>query len=168
MRNLLLLLCISFTATAIQAQRPSSPAHAPHDREAMKVKMDLLHTAYFSEGLELTSEEAKAFWPVWESGKDAMHAVQDSVKFIHDAVKENSLKPLEFDQLMQMFMELSIHKAELMNQEMLKVAEIIGSQRAMKIPSLEKEFRLRMVKMRERQMPAEDKKAFGKTGRTNR
>lgn len=133
----------------------------------MKAKMDLLHTAYLTEGLELSSSEAKVFWPVWEEEKDAMHAIQDSIQSIQKAIKQESLTVADSDALLQTYLQLSIRKVELMNEEMLKVSEILGSQRAMRIPSLEREFRLQMVKTREQRMSPEDRKALGKMGRAH-
>lgn len=133
----------------------------------MKAKMDLLHTAYLTEGLELSSSEAKAFWPVWEEEKDAMHAIQDSIQSIQKAIKQESLTVADSDAILQTYLQLSIRKVELMNEEMLKVSEILGSQRAMRIPSLEREFRLQMVKTREQRMSPEDRKALGKMGRAH-
>lgn len=167
MKNTFFFLCFSITAIAVQAQRPSSAAQIPKDREAMKAKMDLLHTAYLTEGLELSSSEAKAFWPVWEEEKDAMHAIQDSIQSIQKAIKQESLTVADSDAILQTYLQLSIRKVELMNEEMLKVSEILGSQRAMRIPSLEREFRLQMVKTREQRMSPEDRKALGKMGRAH-
>ena len=166
MRNSLILVLFSFTVLTLQAQRPSDSTRTPKDREAMRAKMNLLHTAFLTEGLELTSSEAKLFWPVWEHGKDAIDTAQDSIQSIQKVIKQESLAAIDSDQLLQTYIELSIRKVELINEELLDAAEIIGSHRAMKIPSLEREFRLQMVKTREQRISPEDRKAFGKMGRT--
>ncbi len=168
MKNPILLLLFSFTVLTLQAQRPSDSTRTPKDREAMRAKMDLLHTAFLTEGLELTSSEAKLFWPIWEQGKEAINSTQDSIQSIQKATKQEALLVLDSDQILQTYLELSMHKVELLNEELLDIAKIIGSQRAMRIPLLEREFRLQMVKAREQRMSTENRKAFGKMGRTDK
>jgi len=134
----------------------------------MKAKMDLLHTAFLTEGLELTSSEAKLFWPIWEQGKEAINRTQDSIQSIQKATKQKALTAIDSDQSLQTYLELSMHKVELLNEELLDLAKIIGSQRAMRIPSLEREFRLRMVKAREQRLSPETRKAFDEMGRAQK
>tara|TARA_B110000879_G_scaffold178767_1_gene234243 strand:+ start:2155 stop:2664 length:510 start_codon:yes stop_codon:yes gene_type:complete len=168
MKNPILPLLFSFTVLTLQAQRPSDSTRNPKDREAMKAKMDLLHTAFLTEGLELTSSEAKLFWPIWEQGKEAINRTQDSIQSIQKATKQKALTAIDSDQSLQTYLELSMHKVELLNEELLDLAKIIGSQRAMRIPSLEREFRLRMVKAREQRLSPETRKAFDEMGRAQK
>ena len=167
MKNPSLLFLFSFTVLTLQAQRPSDSTRTPKDREAMKAKMDLLHTAFLTEGLELTSSEAKLFWPIWEEGKEAINSTQDSIQSIQKATKQEALTAIDSDQLLETYLELSMQKVELLNKELLDIAKILGSQRAMRIPSLEREFRLRMVKAREQRMSPENRKSSDKMGRTH-
>ncbi|MDC1486765.1 hypothetical protein N8134_04455, partial [Flavobacteriales bacterium] len=108
------------------------------------------------------------FWPIWEQGKEAIDRTQDSIQSIQKATKQEALLALDSDQILQTYLELSIHKVELLNEELLDIAKIIGSQRAMRIPLLEREFRLQMVKAREQRLSPENRKAFGKMGQAQK
>ena len=87
----LTMLCITF---ALGAQNPAQNGNdaRKQQREQQKERLQAEHIAYLTEKLELTSEEAQVFWPVYNKAKaeqkEGNKVIGEAKKALKLAVKE--------------------------------------------------------------------------------
>lgn len=140
----LALAAILLTSIVGFGQRPHPPGGGPNgpDRE----RLETLRVAFMTERLELTAEEAERFWPVFRASQNSIEEIRKSLEAIHIALEEStdSNKAWLEEQLDEIF---ELRSSELVAERAMieEAAEIIGLERAMKMPALEGQFRHRIM-----------------------
>jgi hypothetical protein len=123
------------------AQRPHPPGDGPN-----RERLETLRVAFMTERLELTSEEAERFWPVFNAHQETLRGVRESLEAIHDELVEADSPSDAWlnDQLDEIF---ALRTSELAAERAMieAVAEILGLERAMKLPMVEGQFRHRIM-----------------------
>jgi Spy/CpxP family protein refolding chaperone len=77
-RNVLLLVCALIAAPALA--QSSAPAAKPADNmEILKEKLKADKKLLIAANLDLTEDEAKKFWPVYESYQKELHQINDQL-----------------------------------------------------------------------------------------
>lgn len=153
------LLCTVITTT--YSQQHVSPRERT-GRQDMKDRIESLHIAYLTEQLALTPTEAEMFWPVWHESHDAIEIVHKEIKVIMRQAESATLSNQEALDVLEEFMRKEEQVLQLRGQELESISDILGPQRTLTIPGIEKRFRLEMAKVRESRMTSPDRKATGK------
>lgn len=103
---------------------------------------------YFNEKLELNEKETKAFWPVYEDLQHRiMKTMEDEKNLLNyynnnaDALSEDEVKN-NIDE----FFKLLDQRHELKREYHNKFVDIIGERKTMRMYSLEREFRMYILK----------------------
>lgn len=109
MKKIIILLLVAFTTVA-NAQRPN------------KEKVKALKIAHITERVELSSEEAQAFWPVYNSYEDTMENLRRQERKLLGNLKNN------FDQLSEKESETALNTLSKLSQDKLDEKERLISQ----------------------------------------
>lgn len=72
----LLTLLLFFTGMTLQAQRPPGPPRDFDDREDRKEQIESMKIAFITRKLDLTPDEAKRFWPVYNQYTDELQGLR--------------------------------------------------------------------------------------------
>jgi hypothetical protein len=135
-----------FSTSAIAQRHHETSQNAKKKPFVGKDRVRALRIAFFVEELELTAEESQEFWPI-------AHAAQQKFRYNGDLIraKEDSLQKYRLDTLyfneqncMQRLNELDElhHQGIDLKSDFIKDAlEVIGYERASKLPIIERNFR---------------------------
>lgn len=150
---LMVMLCSSVNAQMFHGGKSQKPnkQHQKENIEAMKV-------AFITRKLNLTTEEAKVFWPVYdefEARKKELNqnAVSKYQKILTDSLTEKQATDLIDQQIIQAQKMLDLRKEYL-----VKFKQILPSKKIAKLYDAEKNFRrLLMKELREKRKEKKDK-----------
>lgn len=117
------------SCASTQAQRPGSPENG----DAQDDRIRALRIAFMTEKLELTPAESEAFW--------AMHNVHEAqIEAIRERMKEIT-KEDGSAEVVENMRALRHEEVDLGAELIHQAADIIGYERANRLPRLEREFR---------------------------
>ncbi|QQR99098.1 MAG: hypothetical protein IPK18_06205 [Sphingobacteriales bacterium] len=85
----LLIIVLILSITTIMAQTDPKPKPTKADMEANKEKMEAMKVAFITKELELTEQQAKTFWPIYNQQEDEKKALRKSS---FDGVKKGDMK----------------------------------------------------------------------------
>lgn len=113
-----------------------------------KEKVEQLKIAFITRELQLTSEEAEKFWPVYNEMTNALRDEKKAQRKITRALRDNkdSYSEEEFKTQSLAAMDSQIKSAELKKEYHIKLAEIISYKKATKLLSLEQRFKQELLK----------------------
>lgn len=103
---------------------------------------------FFNEKLNLSDEEAKLFWPIHEDFHNRNMKINEDERSLLNYFTCNSeaMSDKEVDETITKFMDLQKKRGELMSQYHNKFVEVIGKKKTMKMYSLDREFRMYILK----------------------
>ena len=117
-------------------------------RQSKKDKIEQLKIAFITKELDLSTEEAEKFWPVYNDMSDALKAEKKSrrtkvreLKDNFDSLSENEIKKKAIE-----ILDSEISEAELKKEYTEKIAEIIGYKKAILLLRVEKRFKQELLK----------------------
>lgn len=123
------------------AQRPHPQRGGPD-----RARMETLRVAFMTERLELTKEEAERFWPVLRTHQEGLEQIRESLETIHQALEEaDSPNDAWLNGQLDEIFALRTSELEAERAMIEEVAEVLGLERAMKLPALEGQFRHRIM-----------------------
>jgi hypothetical protein len=134
--------------------------HRPMGRPSGEqgVRMEALRVAFFTEALELSSEDAELFWPVMRAHQDDMESIRTELDSIRNIV---ALPQIVSDEqalaCLEALERLHAQECAAKSAMLRSIAEVLGVQRALQIPVVEDKFRRRIfeeVQSRRMQPPA--------------
>ncbi len=104
--------------------------------------------AFFNEKLALTDSEAEKFWPVHEDFHNRNMKINEDEKALLNYFNFNSeaMSDKEVDETITKFMDLQKKRQDLAIQYHNTFVEIIGKKKTMKMYSLDREFRMHVLK----------------------
>jgi len=104
--------------------------------------------AFFNEKLDLSEKEAKLFWPVQEDFNNRNRKINEDERTLLSYYNDNSeaMSEKEVDETIAKFMELQKSRVELAMQYHNTFVEIIGKKKTMKMYSLDREFRMHVLR----------------------
>ena len=113
-----------------------------------KQKIEQLKIAFFTRELDLTTEEAEKFWPLYNEMTEKTRAKKKENKKAVKEIKDNheTLTEEEFKTKTEAVLDLKIEELELQKEYYGKIAEIIGYKKASKLLSLEAQFKRELLK----------------------
>lgn len=134
----MLFLLVTLTAMA-------QPQGEPGKR---KEKVEQLRIAYITEKLPLTSAEAEKFWPVYNEFTDKLRETKKGNMQLRKDLHENleKLSEGEIKEKIEMITVGQQKELDLQTEYGPKIASVVGYKKAVKLVSLEKEFRQELRK----------------------
>jgi hypothetical protein len=117
------------------------------DRTTRRQKVQQLKIAFFTKELDLSTEEAEKFWPVYNEMAKEIKSKKRDRKVLSKELKEgfDSLSDADFKKKTTEILDLEIEEAELKKEYINKIAGIIGYKKATKLLSLEAKFKRELL-----------------------
>ena len=133
---------ISFSTLSF-AQGPGPDAKNRDKIEAMKI-------AFITDKLDLSSDEAKVFWPVYNEFEGKMKLIFDTRRENHKKMRDGDLSDKELNEIAENRFQLDEQELLLKREYHTKFVEVLGIQKTMKLYHAEQQFKKELVrKMRD-------------------
>ena len=112
-----------------------------------KQKIEQRKIAFITQKLELTTEEAQEFWPIYNEMHKKIKENRSSMKKLYAPIKEGktNLDDAAYRTIIQDSREHEVKSLEIKNEYADKIAEIIGYKRIFELKMAEKEFKKRLI-----------------------
>lgn len=119
----------------------------PDDREERDDKIERLKIAFITKKLNLTSEEAEKFWPIYNEMESKVKELRKANRNINKELDENFDKLSDDDakKKMNTIFENETKETAIRKEYAEKITKVIGSKRTLKLLSLEHEFRRELL-----------------------
>ena len=134
MKRLLPLLFLSILAATPEAWAQPGPPRMNSER------LDALRIAFITEELELTPDESKAFWPMHEAFEAQLEAQRDAMRTQKDNFDASNASDAELQKFVEDLAEQRKSMVDLESEHLLEVAELLGAERALKLPEMKREL----------------------------
>lgn len=135
-----------------------------------KEKIEQLKIAFITKELDLTTEEAEKFWPVYNEMSEAMKKEKKSRREKNAALKTNfeTLSDAEIEKKATEILDSEIAEAKLKKEYTEKIAKVIGYKKAVKLLNVEQRFKKELLKkLNERQGQNKPNRPNGNGTRVN-
>lgn len=117
-------------------------------RKAAKERLQSEHVAYLTNELELTPEEAQAFWPVYNQAqkeqKESFEKIGASKKALKDAVKENKGEK-EIEKALAEYNKVRASQRNVFAEYEEEFVKVLGVVKTAKLYLAEDSFRTRQI-----------------------
>ena len=152
-----IIILLLFLSPTVMAQ----PEHEPSQKK--KEKIEQLKIAFFTTELDLTTEEAEKFWPVYNEMAEKLKSERKTQRKTAKEINENieTLSDTELTEKVTTIFDSEISEAEIKKEYNEKIAEIIGVKKATKLLSLEREFNRELLKKLKGHHPPPDHRPGG-------
>ena len=148
-----------FAAVVAFAIIAVSNALAQHpEKQSWHDKMMSEKIGYLTAKLELTPEEAQAFWPVYnkiaEKNKEQNKAVAEAYKALTQALKEGTASDKEIDKLLDNYLAAKENQKENGKNEAAEYRKVLPSKKVAKLYVAEESYRRHQInRMKPQQGP---------------
>ena len=144
--TLLFALIATIGAFAQQSPPPAGEKKYPSPDEIMSQKI-----AFFTQELDLTPEEAQAFWPVynagWKKAEAARKEIRHTLREVNAALKqEPAASDAQINALMEKYFKALQTEAQIKADTYAEVSKVIPLAKAAKACTLEEKFRIMMIR----------------------
>lgn len=112
------------------------------DDAQREARLDRLRVAFFSEQLELTTEEAQAFWPIMNAHEAALETLREQMRSLTETAPATES---EAQKLVEAMTKLRKQEVDVDGALLLELIPVLGPERAMRLPQLERKFRMRIM-----------------------
>ncbi len=124
-----------------------SALHAqPQER---RDKIESMHTAYITEKINLTPEEAKRFWPVYDQYRSDLGELQKQRKQNAQTIKNaggiDNMSDADVQKLVTNEIDIKSRELDLHKQYVLKFQEVISLKQVAKLFMAEEQFKLYLL-----------------------
>ena len=121
-----------------------------------KEKIEQRKIAFLTQKLELTTEEAQEFWPIYNEMYKKIKENRSSMKKLYAPIKEGKteLDDATYRSIIQGSRESEEKSLEIKNEYGDKIAEIIGYKRVFELKMAEKEFKKRLIERMKNSQPS--------------
>ncbi len=114
---------------------------AQRNRQAVREKVESQKVAFITQKLNLTTEEAQSFWPIYNELKNEMSALRETRK---DSLKDMSEADAKL-RIQSMF-DMEEKNLDIKRKYADKMEAVIGARRTFRFLRLDREFRERMIR----------------------
>lgn len=147
MKKLILVFIFSICALIGFAQRGNGK-QGP-ERRQMREKVDAMKIGYLTDYLDLTSDEAKSFWPVYNKFQDELEQLRRDrrLNLLNDQLDFSSMSDGELEKMVDG--EIAFHQSELDIQKKYhpQFKRILPMKKVAKLYKAEEEFKKRLLEM---------------------
>lgn len=133
MKRFIFFLVLILSAAALRAQP---------DPDQRDERLKAYRIAIFTEVLSLTSDEAQAFWPVYNEYQDKRDRMQDEFK---PKKKMDLMSDAEVDEQVKRHFEMRQRDLDLEKDLYQKLQKVLPARKIAKLPNAEREFRERLL-----------------------
>lgn len=123
------------------------------DQKTKKEKIEQLKIAFITKELDLTTDQAEKFWPMYNEMADELKEERKSRKDLNKSLRDDFdvLSDDEIESKSTKVLDSEIKEAELKKEYHGKIAGLIGYRKATKLLSLEQRFKRELLnKLNER------------------
>ena len=132
-----------FTATAALALFAITATAQPKENWQNRIKSEKI--AFITAELDLTPEEAQAFWPVYNQIEKTKHesqkAVMTSYRALLEALKSDTATEKEIDKLLDDYLAAKLAQKNLGKDDAAKFRKVLSSKKVAKLYVAEEKFR---------------------------
>ena len=118
--------------------------------QAQRESVENLHTAFISQKLNLTDDEAKKFWPVYDQYKSDMDALKkqrkDNRQMVVKAGGIDNMKDEDVQKLISNETDIESRELELRKEYIAKFEQAIPARKLAKFYMAEDEFKIYLLK----------------------
>jgi hypothetical protein len=137
MKKLSFSILFTLAFVAISMAQPGSRG------EKAQEKMEAFKIAFFTERLQLTPEEAKAFWPLFNQFEDEREALKD--KFDLDNQKLELMSDKDVEAAIMEHIEMEEQLVKLRRDYVRRFMEVLPVRKVALLQRLDKEFKLALL-----------------------
>lgn len=135
MKRILPILCLLITLNAF-SQRDSKDRYE---------KLKALRVSYITERLDLTTQEAEKFWPIYNKYEEKLHKLRDELRSIIKTNRDNTLDEKLSAELVAMHIKTEETKAALLKTLVSDLNPILSSGKIWKLLRSEEGFRRKLI-----------------------
>ena len=146
-RTLIITACLLLGLLPVSAQPKNAPA--PDKKENFE-QIQSAKVAFFTTQLELSTEEAEKFWPVYNKYWEARNKEHKAGKAIFKRIREAASGNMSDVEMKSLLLEWQNHEKRQNDIEALYLDEfykILPVKKVLKIYVAEEDFRIKMIKM---------------------
>jgi hypothetical protein len=110
-----------------------------------KDKVEALRVAFIGKKIELTTNEAEKFWPIYNERNDKIKVLRKNLRQAYKKGVDN-LSDKELEELLQLDIKSKQAEAELYKTYTEKIKAIIGTKKTVKLHIAEEEFKKEIIK----------------------
>jgi hypothetical protein len=112
-----------------------------------KEKIEQLKIAYITKELDLTTDEAEKFWPLYNAMTDALKAERKSRRAKSQELKNNfeTLTDEQIEEKTKAILDSEIAEAKLKKEHTEKIAKVIGYKKVVLLLKAEKQFKKELL-----------------------
>jgi hypothetical protein len=149
---LLFSLCLPSVFFAQMERPPKGPPPSEKENEA---KIEQLKIAFISKELNLTTAEAQLFWPVFNEMEEKLKLIRKESRTIEKEIAEkfDKLTDEEAETMMKTLFANEERELSIKKEYATKFSAVIGKKRALKLLSLEHEFKRELLDVLRSQGP---------------
>ena len=113
-----------------------------------KEKIDALKVGFITKKLDLSSEEAQKFWPVYNKYHDELEKNRESMRslLMEHAGNLDKLSQAEADKVLQEMQSLKTQELEIAKQYLQEFKKVLPSQKVIKLFMAEHEFKRELLR----------------------
>lgn len=139
-RTFLFLICTLMLGSTVFAQPEGG-------NRPKKEKVEELKIAFITSELDLSSEEAQKFWPVYNELSDKLQAENHKQRQIRRDLVSNAstYSDADYKTKSEAMLESGVREAQLRKEYHAKIAGVIGYKKATKLLSLEERFKKELL-----------------------
>ncbi|PKB44723.1 hypothetical protein AX016_2945 [Cellulophaga sp. RHA19] len=108
-------------------------------------KIKSLKVAYFTDKLELSSNEAKDFWPVYDEFEKELHTLYDSRRDLKRKYDYNNLSEEDSKHLLETYLDFEKEKVDITKRYYAKISKVLNYKKSYKLARVEEEFKRRLI-----------------------
>ncbi len=151
MKKLYILLFISLTAFTLYAQEPDGSAERQQQRNTRHEQIRSAKIAFFTSEMDLSPEEAAAFWPVyneyWTERSNAMRRSQHALRRMSYALEKGEKLPeTKIREYLHTYLNGSLEENNIHKKYFRKLSEILPVEKVARMYKAEEDFRIKMIR----------------------
>jgi len=131
---------ILFAASYAFGQEEVDPEQAPRDPKARE-KIQALRTAYISERLNLTPEQAEKFWPIYREFTQERAKLREQFREAQRGIDPNNPDPKKEQDLVNLGLDVKQKELNLEKDYSGRLLKVVSAQQVMNLRKAEQGFR---------------------------
>ncbi len=141
-----ILLMLAFFSASAFAQGPPKPLNHDHHE-----KIESMRIAFITDKVEISSDQAKVFWPIYNEMQDEMKSVREDFKKLMKAWRKEDLKDSEAKKLLEDKFKIEQKKLDIEKKYHSKFLSVLSPVQVGKLYLAEEQFKRELIsKMRDR------------------
>lgn len=147
MKTINLFRAFSLFGLLMLAQSAFGQHHGPKDPDERAEKIEQLKIAFFTKELDMTTEEAEKFWPIYNELDDKIKEEKKAQRKVAEELKKGlaDMSDSDIKTKTNSIFDSEIKLAETRKEYNDKIADVIGYKKAAKLLSLEQRFKRELL-----------------------